>query len=269
VSVLEEPLALDPSHDESLDVLLRGQVHLLQSRRGYRTSVDAMALAWFAAARQSDAVRVLELGAGSGLVSLLLLRALPLAKAHLVELQPQLARRAERNLRLNSVADRATVQLVDLAVTPTLPTADLVVCNPPFRTADRRTLPSHPERRLAHVESSADLATFARAAALALAETGRSCWVFPWRDRERLWQALDSAGLRGGAWHPLGHREGDPEPVRVLVSATKGGVELREATPLFLHAHGQRDEHYHPAIETFLADLAPRQTCGPSDRLLV
>lgn len=269
MSVLEEPLALDPSHDESLDVLLRGQVHLLQSRRGYRTSVDAMALAWFAAAQQPDAVRLLELGAGSGLVSLLLLRALPAAKAHLLELQPQLARRAERNLRLNSVADRATVHVADLATTPPLPTAELVVCNPPFRTADRRTLPSHPERRLAHVESSADLATFARAAASALAEHGQSCWVFPWRDRERLWQALDSVGLRTGVWHPLGHREGDAEPVRVLVAAARGEAGLREAAPRFLHAHGQRDEHYHPAIEAFLAGLAPRQTCGPSDRLLV
>lgn len=250
--------SLNPSDDETRDVLLRGQVELLQSRRGYRTSVDAMALAWFAAGQAPHARRLLELGTGSGLVALLLLRTLNEARAHLVELQPTLGRRAERNLHLNGVADRAELQLADLADAPTLPAADLVVCNPPFRTTDRRTLPSHPERRLAHVESSADLGVFAQAAARALTTEGVSCWVFPWLERARLLHALASAGLGRGTCHPLAHREGDAAPVRALVVAGHGADGIVEGEWRHLHAVDQRDEHYHFDIERFLGALSPR-----------
>ena len=61
-----------PQEHETLDVLLRGKVELLQAKRGYRTSVDAMALAFFAASHVDDVHTCIDLGAGSGLVSILI-----------------------------------------------------------------------------------------------------------------------------------------------------------------------------------------------------
>ena len=55
--------------EETLDTILGGALRLYQPRRGYRFSVEAVLLARFAAAR--PAARVLELGAGCGVVALI------------------------------------------------------------------------------------------------------------------------------------------------------------------------------------------------------
>src|SRR5437667_307452 len=55
--------------EETLDSILGGALRLYQPRRGYRFSVEAVLLARFAAAR--PAARVLELGAGCGVVALI------------------------------------------------------------------------------------------------------------------------------------------------------------------------------------------------------
>ena len=56
--------------DESLDTILGGALSVVQPRDGYRFSVDSILLARFATARSRD--RVLELGAGCGVISLVI-----------------------------------------------------------------------------------------------------------------------------------------------------------------------------------------------------
>eukprot|EP00966_Prymnesium_polylepis_P022337 514136-Prymnesium_polylepis.1 len=81
----EFPSALRPHAGETLDLILRAKVLLLQSRRGYRANTDSMLLAYYAAARNAAAhavptssttaplaptaqpEHVAELGCGNGL----------------------------------------------------------------------------------------------------------------------------------------------------------------------------------------------------------
>ena len=121
--------AVAPDPDETLDVLFRRRLLLLQARRGYRCNVDSLILAAHVAARVdwSTSPRVADLGAGAGVVGLALaLRGTPPpdvdsdspsagARALLVEQQPALARRCERNAALNGVAHRVSVCLGDVA----------------------------------------------------------------------------------------------------------------------------------------------------------
>ena len=121
--------AVAPDPDETLDVLFRRRLLLLQARRGYRCNVDSLILAAHVAARVdwSLSPRVADLGAGAGVVGLALaLRGTPTpdgdvrrrddgARALLVEQQPALARRCERNAALNGVAHRVSVCLGDVA----------------------------------------------------------------------------------------------------------------------------------------------------------
>jgi tRNA1(Val) A37 N6-methylase TrmN6 len=265
--------SLLPGPDETLDTLLRGRVALLQARHGYRTSVDATLLAYFAAgevaARAAETpagaapgpARVLELGAGSGLVSVLLGLALPRAALTLIELQPALLARAERNLRRHGLGDRATALRLDLgdagaaAALAALAPAALVVCNPPFFRAAGRTLPDHPERRLAHYESSADLERFVAAAADGLAPDGVTCWVYPAAGEGRLRRALATAGLDDVALLPVQHAATSTRPVRLLAAARRGGPALVRRPALVLHERPPPDGRYDAAIEAFLAGL--------------
>ena len=107
--------------EETLDLILRTRVLLLQARRGYRANADSMLLPFYAARRVATAMNAAEggdddaaplpsppkhladVGCGNGLVGILAALHWQGAKVHLFERQPSLARLAERNLRLNGI----------------------------------------------------------------------------------------------------------------------------------------------------------------------
>ena len=116
---------------ETLDRFLDGRLRLIQSARGYRFSIDAVLLAQFVTVKPGDVV--VDLGAGCGIISLLLLLEKPVAYAIALEIQRNLADQAVRNAALNGVTDRMGVLLADLRQVPLWqPVADVVVCNPPW-----------------------------------------------------------------------------------------------------------------------------------------
>ena len=235
---MSDPISV--SADEAIDVLFDGRVRLIQSRRGFRTSVDSYALAVFACDVEATApATVLDLGAGSGLLAVLAGRCWKAARLVLVERNAVLAERARRNLALNGLDGRATVHTADVADLAALGvTADLVLCNPPFFVPGRTTSPAHPERRAAHSESTLPLEGFATAAALALRPGGSVAFVYPAEGVDRLVRALGCAGLGVVDVHNLLHRQGDASAVRVLVRARTGSLQVKAGTPWAMHPVG-------------------------------
>lgn len=123
--------------DVTVDSVLRGELALAQPRLGYRFNVDALLVAHFASTqviRKPDVV--VDLGAGCGVIGLLLARRWPTCRALLVELQPELARLAERNADRNGLASRVHVVCGDLEQADEWRCNQqgpvLIVSNPPF-----------------------------------------------------------------------------------------------------------------------------------------
>ncbi len=250
------PPAMQPilHENETFDLLWGDRVGLVQARKGYRTSVDSLALAWFGVriARQLGLTveHLADLGAGTGLVAITAGLALPLAHLHLYELQPQLADRARRNLDYNGLVARSTVQNLDLAVDFPL-VADLVLCNPPFRLYPDQP-PPDPERRLAHFDAGLALPTFMNALQHAIGAEGVGCLVYPWKQRQRLADAMQQSNITMQFW-PLRHRPADAEPVRVLAVLRRGPQP--PPTPLSLHCDGQLDSQFAPELAEFIESL--------------
>ena len=262
VDVIRDRVAADlrPAANESMDILLRGRIHLIQALKGYRSSVDAMALAWFACRQAPVPTRALDLGAGTGLVGILLAMRHRQAEVHLVERQGELAGRAARNLRLNNLQDRAHVHLWDIAeAAPSrLPAMDLIACNPPYHSTVGRMLPADVERREAHYESTADLDRFALVASDLLAEGGSLCLIYPGERLELAVQALANAGMGRIDVARLYHRAPLERATRVLLHACKAeNLERRELAPLPLHSADHDDHLYAQDIEDFIAELGP------------
>lgn len=252
------PAATLPDSD-TIDLVLRGRVTLRQARKGYRSSVDALALAWFAARTQQSApASLVDLGTGTGLVALALGLHWPAVRMHAVELQPLLAARTRWNAEHNGLAARLTVVERDVRdAPPQLPTVLLTTCNPPYRVDAQHLAPASAERRLAHALLPGVLDGFAQAAAGLLAEGGTSCWVFPWDKRTLLATALANAGLGHQRWTPLHHWSDDAQPVRALVAARLGPLDSQTTAALWLHDRGQLEEVYSADLEAFLCSLGP------------
>ena len=159
------------------DAIFNGEVVLRQGADGYRFSLDALLLAWFAYALPAE--RALELGAGCGVVSLALARRRPGLSIDAVEIQAPLARLARGNAERNGL-DSVTVHQLDLRhlCGPRWEGAyDLVFSNPPYRALGRGRLNRDPEKARARHELLCTLEEVAARAAFALRPGGRAAFV--------------------------------------------------------------------------------------------
>jgi tRNA1(Val) A37 N6-methylase TrmN6 len=116
------------------DTFLDGKIQVMQSRTGYRFSIDSVLLAFHAGVRSGD--KVLDLGTGCGILSLILAFRVPDIRIFAVELQSELAGLAEANVCQNKLAGRIQVMRTDMRLLKPKMTdgpVDLIVCNPPYR----------------------------------------------------------------------------------------------------------------------------------------
>ncbi len=156
----------------TLDVI-KG-LRLYQPRRGYRFSLDALLLEDFV--RPPRAERIADLGAGVGIVGLLLARRYRRARVLLVELQPPLAELARKNVALSGLSRRVQVLQADVREPKGLGEAggfDLVVSNPPYRRPGAGRLSPTEQRAVARHELALSLQELLRAAAYLLRNKGR------------------------------------------------------------------------------------------------
>src|SRR5271155_5544089 len=84
---------------ETIDTILGGALTLVQPHSGYRFSIDSILLGRFVSVRRRD--RVLELGTGCGVISVMIAALWHPREVAAIEIQPGLAAMAARNAMLN------------------------------------------------------------------------------------------------------------------------------------------------------------------------
>lgn len=227
--------------DETLDSIGTSGVKVLQRRGGYRFTLDAVLLAAFAASEHPGAGPVLELGAGSGVVSFLLARQFGRGPIDALELQPAVYARLVRGVALNELEGRVRPLLGDLREARTLlsPGAHaLVVSNPPFRPGGAGVRSPDEERALSKQELACDAAAVVAAARHALAPGGGVSLVYPAARLTEVLGLLTAARLFPRALRLVHSRVGSPA-TRFLVHALRDsdrGLEVRP--PLIVHGEG-------------------------------
>jgi tRNA1Val (adenine37-N6)-methyltransferase len=163
----------------TLDELKLFDLQLFQPRHGYRYSLDPLLLARFCGQPPSGG-SIIDLGAGCGIIALVLARINPAASVVAVENNPEMAALAERNIQHNDLGGRVSVQtedVIDLRRSYPHSTFDLVVTNPPFRTPASGKVSPRFGRDTARHETTAGLADFIAAAKYLVKPTGRICFI--------------------------------------------------------------------------------------------
>ena len=158
---------------------------------GDPVQTDSLVLAHFAAGR--DGETVCDLGCGSGILLLLLLRACPSLSVTGVECRPRAAEECRENLRKNAFSGE--ILTGDLRTAP-LPAGlfDLVIANPPYFRAGAGGVSPDTDRAIMRQES-ATLPELCAAAAELLSPEGRFCLVHRVERQEEVLAALTGAGL--------------------------------------------------------------------------
>ena len=225
----------------SCDPIVRGHITLWQPRVGYRFSIDPILLADFVGAPPFG--KLVDIGAGVGVVGLLLGRSDPASHVTLVELQPRLAQLCRRNARENGVADRCTVVEGDVrgaAMKTHLPGArfDLVTSCPPYYPLGQGGVNPDGEEAIARHEIPLPLSDLVHAARRLIGFRGRFAVVYPTPRLPELMAALLAEHLTPTRLRVVHPYEGEPGQ-RVLVEARKGArSSLRIEPPLILRTRG-------------------------------
>lgn len=162
---------------ERIDCFMDGRLKLIQSKDGYRFSIDAILLAEFVTIRQGDVV--VDLGTGCGVIPLILLLTKLVGYAFGLEIQEELAGQAARNVLLNGFNDKMRVVLGDIKNPPIAEeSADVVICNPPYRQVKSGRINPDPRRAIARHEIMASIDDILRAARSVLRKKGRLALIY-------------------------------------------------------------------------------------------
>jgi tRNA1Val (adenine37-N6)-methyltransferase len=222
--------------DESLDPLFHGKLLFIQKQNGYRFSMDAVILAKLTIAGKGD--RVLDLGAGCGVIPLILSldsRCGPLVG---VEVQPDLVELARRNVLLNDRQESISIlhmNLKDIKEHLEAGSFDVVVSNPPFGTPGTGRISPRPQRAVARHEIEASLEDVLEAAFYALKTGGRLFVIYPASRLVRLICGLKKRSLEPKTLRMVHAREGSEAQLAVIHAAKGGGEELTVLKPLYVY----------------------------------
>jgi tRNA1Val (adenine37-N6)-methyltransferase len=224
------------SNNETRDTILDGSITLIQPKHGYRFSVEAILLARFVHANARD--RVLELGAGCGVVSIMMASLYSPHEVVAIEIQPPLAGMISRSAAINSLksvrAVCADIQLKKIAgVEPA--SFDLVVANPPYRAAaSGRENPDH-GRRIARGEGDTVLVDFLAASRRYARTAGRVAFVFAARRSAELISAMRSNQIEPKRIRFVHPQMAMPASVMLIEARVGGGIEVAIEPPLILY----------------------------------
>lgn len=213
------------------DAFYHGQVIIKQLKKGYRFAVDSPILAAFLPRSSKPA---LEVGCGTGIISLLALRKRKFPAVTGIEIQEALYRLAVENAAANGLAARFQVIRGDFnRIHAGIANVQTVFCNPPFFKASQGRVSPDPTVRLARFEIALDLPGLLRGCAACLAQRGRLFLIYPFSRREELLKEAAACGLHAARFRPV-QPFADSKPDRLLVQLGKSDGRCRREKPLVL-----------------------------------
>jgi tRNA1Val (adenine37-N6)-methyltransferase len=165
--------------DVTQDSFFDGRIRLKQHRSGYRYSIDAVLLA--SAVHPKPQETLVDLGTGCGIIPLILAFRRPSIRIWGVELQPELAKVAEANIRENGMASQVTILHADMRDirSQLFGTAvDTVVSNPPYRDGRSGRVNPNEQRALARHELTITLPEIVRVSRRLLRTGGRLIMIY-------------------------------------------------------------------------------------------
>ncbi|MDP6681507.1 MAG: tRNA1(Val) (adenine(37)-N6)-methyltransferase [Desulfobacterales bacterium] len=228
------------------DTFFNGRVRVNQERSGYRFSIDAVLLAYYARPRPGD--KIIDLGTGCGIIPVILAHRHHGITLYGIEVQKALAEIATLNAKENRMSDRITIIEKDLKLLePQMVSGpvNLVVSNPPYRRARSGRINPDPQQAIARHEITATLLDVVQAAYRVLRNSGRLVMIFP---AERITDIIFQ--MRSSLIEPkhlqIVYSEIDMGAMLVLIEGRKGGGPgMKVAPPLTIY---RQDGSYTDAV---------------------
>jgi tRNA1(Val) A37 N6-methylase TrmN6 len=225
------------THD-SISLRGAGVVKIIQPKKGFRFALDSILLSDFCCIKSRD--RVLEPGAGTGVISLLLAKKFLNARFVADEVEPRAYNLLCKNIELNELADHIVPidhDLKFLGRSIAQDSFDVIIANPPYtKCGTGRKSPSR-ERQTARQDQTAplpcwlDLKNF-------LKDKGKYFLVFPANRAAELMSLLRDRGLEPKRLRCVQPFQDKPASLVLIEAIKTKGVGLDILPPLVVHEKG-------------------------------
>lgn len=165
---------------ERLDDLNLDGLKIIQKVGGYGFTSDSVLLANFVKTKKSDTV--LEIGAGSGIISILVNYKEKPKKIYAFEIQEEAANLAKRNFELNNMQNQ--IEVVNLPIQKfkqvlTDGQIDVVFCNPPYFKYDESVCGEQEEKIISRFDKCLPVCDLFEYSAKLLKFGGKMFFVYP------------------------------------------------------------------------------------------
>jgi tRNA1Val (adenine37-N6)-methyltransferase len=155
-----------------------------------------------------------------------------------LEIQPELAALAQKNVEVNGFAGRIRIVEMDFRkVSNSFPaeTFDLVVSNPPYRRLHTGRVNPHQQRALARHELTASIKDAFAAGKYLLPQRGRMAVTYPATRLDHLLVVANHYGFSPKVLTIIHSNPSSPARLVHLDCRKGGGEELHVASPLFIY----------------------------------
>jgi len=140
--------------DENLEPLDHGMV-ILQKKDGFRFGEDAVMVADFFTPTKDG--KLLDIGTGTGIISLILSRNEKIEKITSVEIQEEMASMAKRSIEKNKLSEKIEVLNIDIKKLNRGNTYDYIVSNPPYMKTSNGKVNIHSMKAISRHEITLNL----------------------------------------------------------------------------------------------------------------
>ena len=173
------------------------QFTIQQDRSAMKVSTDACLFgAWVAGILQKNqaAGTLLDIGTGTGLLSLMLAQKNPAIRIDAVELDKEAAQQAAANVAVSPFAGQVNVIESDIRTCLLLPAYDTIISNPPFYEGDLKS--TDRVRNIAHHDEGLLLEELLDLIRQKLSDKGRFYLLWPLKRKEEILLSISKKNLR-------------------------------------------------------------------------
>lgn len=222
---------------ERLDYV-NDKLELIQNGEGLTFGTDALLLAGYIDGRYKCGI---ELGAGSGIISMLLLTRSKLSSCICLEVQEDYARLSERNAEHNRLSERMSCVCTDIRLYRPDTEADIVYTNPPYMKSDSGKRNISDKKNIARHEVFGTVEDFCKSGAAMLKYGGAFAVVYRPDRMSELLSAMVNAGIEPKRL-TLVHADASSMPSMLLCEGKKGARPGMKVTrPLIIYTDSSHD----------------------------